>query len=329
MKTELVSKSVEELAPLLAKKELSSVELTNAVLEHSKKLDEKINAYITLNEQTARTMAEQADKEIANGKYRGMYHGIPLGIKDNINFKNEVTTMGSKIHKDFIPSFDATVVAKLREAGAVFTGKLNMHEYAHGPTNNNPHFGATKNPWNLDRIPGSSSGGSGAAIAAGMSVASVGTDTGGSIRIPAASCGIVGIKPTHGRVSKHGVFPLAWSLDHVGPMTKTVKDAASMLNILSGYDPLDVSSANVDTDVGLESIDKGIKGMVIGINEDYFFEKVDDEVAALVKKQVELLEAQGAKVELVNIPALDYSEYALMTTILTEPSAVHHDNVKL
>lgn len=329
MSNKLINKPVEHLASLLEKKKVSSLELTRVVLDRAEKLNDEINAYIDITRDKAEKMAKKADEEIAKGNYLGTYHGIPLGIKDNIYFKDEITTMGSKIHKNFMPNYDATVISRLKNAGAVFTGKLNMHEYAHGPTNNNPHFGECKNPWNLERIPGSSSGGSGAAVISGMSTASIGTDTGGSIRIPASSCGIVGLKPTHGRVSKYGVFPLAWSLDHVGPMTRTVKDAASMMEIIAGFDKNDPSSINIPNGNYVNGLSKGVKNLVIGVNEDYFFQKVDSKVSKLVKEQIKTLEEQGAKIELINMPALQqYSEYALMTTLLTEPSTVHHENIK-
>lgn len=327
MTNEFINMPVEQLAPLIENKKISSQELTEAVLDRAEKYNDTINAYIDITRNKALKMAKKADKDIAAGGYKGMYHGIPIGIKDNVYLKNETTTMGSKIHEDFIPDYDATIVERLKNTGAVFTGKLNMHEYAHGPTNNNPHFGACKNPWDLERIPGSSSGGSGAATIASMASASIGTDTGGSIRIPAASCGIVGLKPTYGRVSKHGVFPLAWSLDHVGPMTKTVKDAAGMLEIIAGYDKHDSSSLKVPVENYTTTIDKGVRDLVIGINEDYFFEKVDQDIEALIKGEIKKLESQGAKIEVVSIPALEYAEYSLMTTMITEPAAVHHQNL--
>src|SRR5699024_5469420 len=190
LSNELIGKAVEELAPLIKNKEVSPVELTEAVLGQVDKTEETINAYMEVYRDEALDSAKKAEDEIAKGKYRGMYHGIPMGIKDNVYFKDKVSTMSSKIHKDFVSDHDATVIAKLREAGVVFTGKVSMHEYAWGITNNNPHYGAVKNPWNYDKIPGGSSGGSGAAVAVGSSVASLGTDTAGSIRIPSSACGI-------------------------------------------------------------------------------------------------------------------------------------------
>lgn len=207
MTKDLVGKSVEELAPLLKNKSISPVELTKAILDRAEESQEKINAYLSVYREEAEASAKKAEIEIGNGNYRGMYHGIPMGLKDNIYFRDKITTMGSKIHKDFVSKYDATVVARLRDAGIIFTGKLNMHEYALSITSNNPHYGAVRNPWDLKKISGGSSGGSAASVAIGSSVASIGTDTAGSIRIPAAACGIVGLKPTRGLVSTHGVYP--------------------------------------------------------------------------------------------------------------------------
>ncbi|GIN96743.1 amidase [Siminovitchia terrae] len=328
MSKELVAKSVEELAPLIEKREVSSLELTKAVLDHAETLNDTVNAYVSFRRNKAEKDAEQADKEIASGNYKGMYHGIPMAIKDNIYFKDEVTTMSSKIHGEFVSDYDATVISKMREAGIVFTGKLNMHEYAWGITNNSPHFGPVRNPWNLEKIPGGSSGGSGAGVAADMTVATLGTDTAGSIRIPSSSCGIVGLKPTFGRVSKYGCYPLAWSLDHIGPMTKTVKDAAGLLEVIAGYDPNDPTSANAPTEKYSSKLTGDVKDLVIGINEEYYFKNVDAGVENLVRQAIKTLERQGAKVEKVEIPALQYSEYAELVTSLSEASAIHHRDLQ-
>lgn len=325
---ELVSMSVEELAPLIEQREISSTELTKAVLDHAEKLNGEINAYVSFRRKKALEEAERADREIASGNYRGMYHGIPMAIKDNIYVKDEITTMCSKIHRDFVPSYDATVVKKMREAGVVLTGKLNMHEYAWGITNNSPHFGPVKNPWDLKKIPGGSSGGSGAAVVADMTAATLGTDTAGSIRIPSSACGIVGLKPTHGRVSKYGVYPLAWTLDHVGPMTKTVKDAAGLLEVIAGYDPDDPTSVNVPVERYTEQVKGDVKDLIIGFNEEYFFNNVDEDVERFVRKAIETLIGLGAKVEEVKIPALKYAEYAELVTSLSEASAIHHRDLQ-
>lgn len=323
-KKDLVYMSVEELAPLIEKREVSSVELTEAVLEHAEKLNGEINAYVSFRRKKALEEAEKADAEIATGNYRGMYHGIPMAIKDNIYVKNEVTTMSSKIHRDFVSDYDATAVKKMREAGIVLIGKLNMHEYAWGITNNSPHFGPVKNPWNLKKAPGGSSGGSGAAVVADMTVATLGTDTAGSIRIPSSACGIVGLKPTHGLVSKYGVYPLSWTLDHIGPMTKTVKDAAGLLEVLAGFDKNDPTSVDVPVEKYTEQVKGDVKGLVIGIEEDFFFNRVDATVEKLVRNTIQQLADLGAKVEPVKIPALKYAEYAELVTSLSEASTIHH-----
>lgn len=323
----LVGKAVEELAPLIEKKEVSPVELTEAILNHAEATEGKINAYMEIYREDALEDAKKAEEEIVNGNYRGMYHGIPMGIKDNVYFKDKVTTMSSKIHKDFVSDYDATVIKKLRNAGVVFTGKVSMHEYAWGITNNNPHYGAVKNPWNLEKIPGGSSGGSGAAVAVGSSVASLGTDTAGSIRIPSSANGIVGLKQTFGRVSKYGVYPLAWSLDHVGPMTRTVKDAAGLLQIIAGFDPNDPTTVNVPVDDYVGKITGDVKDLVIGIEEDYYFNEVDSEIEKLVRAGIQKLVDQGAKVQEVKIPTLKYAEWAELVTSLSEASAIHHSDM--
>ncbi|RFU65257.1 amidase [Peribacillus glennii] len=327
MNQELAAKSIQELTPLIRDKSISPVEVTRAVLENVDSYDGQVNAYIEIEKEKAIESAKHAEVEIMNGNYRGRLHGIPMALKDILYFKNEKATMGSKIHKDFVADYDATVVSKLKDEGTIFTGKLNMHEYAWGATTTNPHFGATRNPWDLSKIPGGSSGGSGAAVASDMTIASLGTDTGGSIRIPASCCGIIGLKPTHGRISKHGCFPLSWSLDHIGPMTKTVYDAALLLETLSGYDPQDPTSADVPVKNFTEILSDDVKGTVIGINEEYFFNNVDRRVEESVRKAILELEKLGANIEIVKIPALALSEFGELVTITTEASAIHHDNM--
>lgn len=328
MNKELLLKSATELAQLIKGKQVSPVEVTENLLAYMEKGNKDTNSYISVTAEGAMEQARQAEQEIMAGQYRGTYHGVPLALKDNIYFKDEVTTMASKIHADFKPADDATVTAKLREAGAIFTGKLNMHEYAWGIDNNNPHFGAVHNPWEPSRVPGGSSGGSGAAVASHVTYGSLGTDTAGSIRIPSAACGIVGLKPTHGRVSKFGVYPLAWSLDHVGPMSKTVADAAAMLTAIAGFDPRDPTCANVPTEDYLQGLDGNVKGLKIGINEEYFFKDVDAPVEKIVRERIADLEKQGAIVQEVKIPALRYSEWAELAVSLSEASAIHHRDLQ-
>src|SRR5699024_2384280 len=327
MDKSLISKPVSELAPLIQNKTISPVELTKAVLEHAEAGQKDINAFISFTRGKAEAAARHAEQEIMNGNYRGMYHGIPIALKDNIYIKDEMTTVGSKIHKDFKPEYDATVVDKLTQAGAIFTGKLNMHEYAYGITNNNPHYGASRNPWNTDKITGGSSGGSGAAVAADMTSASLGTDTSGSIRIPAALCGVVGLKPTFGRVSTYGTFPLAPSQDHIGPMTKSIKDAAGLLEIIAGQDNKDPMTLNAPPENYMDHLTGDVSGLVIGIDEEYFFDNVDAGVEKAVRDNIRFLEMNGAKVELIEIPMLHGTEDLDQITVFSEASAIHRDEL--
>ena len=218
----LLKKTATEVGALIHDGTVTSVELTQALLKHARSLNEQVNAYISFREEQALADAKKADEEIAAGKIRGPLHGVPMAIKDNIYIGGEVSTMASKIHQDFVSDDDASVVARMKEAGIVLTGKLNMHEYAWGIDNNSPHFGPVHNPWDLDKVPVWLLWWIGAAVASDMSFSTLGTDTAGSIRIPSAACGLVGLKPTHGLVAKYGCFPLAWTLDHIGPMSKCV-----------------------------------------------------------------------------------------------------------
>jgi aspartyl-tRNA(Asn)/glutamyl-tRNA(Gln) amidotransferase subunit A len=327
MTEQFAQKTIAELAPLLKTHQVSPVEITNSLFNRINEFKE-INAYVEVMEKEAIQSAKKAEKEILSGQYKGALHGIPLALKDIFHFKNEKVSFGSKIHKNFIAADDATVVSKLKEAGAIFTGKLNMHEYAFGGTTNNPHFGPTRNPWNLEKIPGGSSGGSGAAVAADLTIASLGTDTGGSIRMPAAACGIVGLKPTHGRVSKYGCFPLSWSLDHIGPMTKTVEDAAIFLEYIAGYDEKDLTTLHHPIEPYSTFLTQDIKGKVIGIEEDYFFHDVDENVEKLVREAIGKLEELGAKVEIVHLPHLKYSEYVELITCYSEAGTIHSNNIR-
>lgn len=327
MNKDLLKKSVVDLAALIKSKQVSPVEVTENLYSYIEKSNPDTNAYLSLTKETALASAQAAEKEIMAGNYRGYLHGVPLALKDNIYFKDELTTMASKIHKDYKPSYDATVTEKIRDAGAVFTGKLSMHEYAWGIDNNNPHFGSVHNPWDLDKVPGGSSGGSGAAVAAHQSYISLGTDTAGSIRIPSAACGIVGLKPTHGRVSKYGVYPLAWSLDHVGPMAKTVDDAAAMLSVIAGFDPRDPTCANVPVQDYCQNLDGNVKGLRIGINEEYFFKDVDAGIEKVIRQRLDDLEKQGAVLSTVSIPSLRYAEWAELAVSLSEAAAIHHTDL--
>jgi aspartyl-tRNA(Asn)/glutamyl-tRNA(Gln) amidotransferase subunit A len=245
---ELCGLTIARAAKALRAREFSPLELTESYLRRIEQLNPRVNAYITVTAERARADARRATEEFAAGRIRGPLHGIPVALKDLFETEGIRTTGGARIHASHVPAQDCPVARQLRDAGTILLGKLNTHEYAYGVTTNNPHFGATRNPWNLERIPGGSSGGSGAAIAAGLATATIGTDTGGSIRMPASVCGVVGLKPTYGRVSKAGVLPLSYLFDHAGPITRTVEDAALVLNAIAGYDPSDATTVRAPVD---------------------------------------------------------------------------------
>lgn len=319
---------VSELSELIARRELSPVEVTAAALDAVSRHDQTLTCFIDVYEQAARDSARQAESEIAAGHHRGPLHGIPVGVKDNIYLAGKVTTMGSKIHRDFVPDSDAGVIDRLNEAGAVFLGKLNMHEYALGGTTENPHHGTCRNPWDLSKTPGGSSGGSAAALASNMVPAALGSDTSGSIRIPAAICGIVGLKPTYGRVSRFGVFPEAWTLDHVGPMTRTVRDAALMLDAISGHDPRDPGSLDLAPTRAAAALKDDCSGIVIGVEEEFFFTEVDAAISRCVWDGIQALRERGATIRTISIPSLKHTEFALTVIDTSETSTVHHANLR-
>jgi len=319
---ELAYASVAELAPRLRSRALSPVELLEDLLARIVRFG-VLNAFITVTGAEAMAQARAAQEEIAAGRYRGPLHGIPVSLKDLIDTQGIRTTCGSRILADRIPVEDATVAARLREAGAVLLGKTALHEFAYGVTTNNPHFGPTRNPWHLDRIPGGSSGGSGAAVASGLGPVSLGTDTGGSIRIPAALCGVVGLKPTYGRVSRHGVFPLAWTLDHVGPLTRTVEDAALVLQAIAGPDEKDPSTLGYpapDLGAGLR---RPVAGMRVGILADEFHRQVSGDVAERFQAALEVLAGLGIRLEEVQFPRPSEARTAALAVILAEAASVH------
>lgn len=317
--------TISSLAPKLEKKELSPVELTNIMLDRIDDVDEQLNSYITVMKEEARADAKRAEQEIMNGDYRGPLHGVPIAVKDLLNTKGIRTTAGSQVLSEHIPDEDATVVKKLREAGAIFLGKLNMHEFAFGVTNKNDYFGDAKNPWDVERTPGGSSGGSGAAVAAGLAYAALGSDTGGSIRTPSALNGIYGLKPTFGRVSKFGAIPLAWSLDHIGPMARNVEDLAIVLQAIAGFDKHDPTTVNKAVPEYSSSLHQNISGIKIGVPTNYFFDFLEDEVEQSVKAAIEELEKLGATVVEMTIPELELCEYSELVTIQAEAAAYHHE----
>lgn len=328
MSDDLAALSVHQLGLLIRSRQASPVEVIQAVLANVERYDDRLRAYIDVYRDDALQAAQSAEREISSGHYRGPLHGIPVAIKDNIYLANRVTTMGSKIHAAFVSPTNATVVDRLTEEGAIFLGKLNMHEYALGGTTDNQYYGTCRNPWDLSKSPGGSSGGSAAALASHMASAALGSDTSGSIRIPAAFCGVVGLKPTYGRVSRFGCFPEAWTLDHVGPMARCVQDAAIMFDAISGYDPRDPGSLDLPPAATASSLRTSCQGLTIGIVEDFYFKDVDDQIARCVRAGLEALRECGAEVKSISIPALTDCEYALTIIDTCETSTVHRTNLR-
>jgi aspartyl-tRNA(Asn)/glutamyl-tRNA(Gln) amidotransferase subunit A len=293
--------TIVELAPRLRRKEVSPVELTRACLDRIEKLNPALNAFITVTAESALAEARAAEIEIARGDWRGPLHGIPIALKDLIDTAGTRTTAASALFEHRVPNEDAEVVRRLRLAGAVILGKNNLHEFAYGGSSLVSFFGDTHNPWNTQRIAGGSSGGSAAAVAAGLCYAAIGTDTAGSIREPAALCGCVGIKPTYGRVSARGVIPLSWSLDHVGPLAATVRDTAIVLQAIAGYDPLDVGSADIPVSDYVSGLGESTKSLRVGIPRAYFYDDLDDEVGAAVEQALAVIARLVADVRDRNI----------------------------
>jgi aspartyl-tRNA(Asn)/glutamyl-tRNA(Gln) amidotransferase subunit A len=282
-----------EAAGALRKRKISSVELTRLALERITRMNPALNAFLIVTGDTARERARALDRELADGIDRGPLHGIPIAHKDCFATKGVRTTDGSKILADRVPDHDAEVVAQLDRSGAVMLGKTNLHELCYGITSNNPHFGAVHNPWNLERIPGGSSGGSAAAVADGMVFAATGTDTGGSIRIPAAFCGVVGLKPTYGRLSRRGVMPLGLTLDHVGPIARTVRDTAACFQAMAAAEPPFLNPP------------AGVDGLRIGVPENFFFDRLDPEITASIRRAVQTMAGLGARMLEVHLPDME------------------------
>ena len=325
---ELNGLTVARAAHAFRAKELSPLELAEAYLRRIERLNPRLNAYITVTAERARGDARRATEELAAQKTRGPLHGIPIALKDLYETAGIRTTGGAKIHADWMPAEDCTVARRLRDAGTTLLGKLNTHEYAYGVTTSNPHFGIARNPWDLERIPGGSSGGSGAAIAAGLATATTGTDTGGSIRIPASLCGVVGLKPSYGRVSKAGVLPLSYLFDHTGPITRSVEDAALLLNAMAGYDPSDPTTVRTPVEDYTERLSSGIRGLRVGVPRAYFFDRLDDEVRAGVERAIQELARLGAVVRDVEIPGIEAGVGALFGLVLAEAQQIHAESLR-
>ena len=301
--TPLHFKTITEISEEIASKQLSPVDVTSAMLERIEELDGQLKSYATVMADSAMAAAQEAEQEINTGTYRGPLHGIPIAVKD-LCFTKGVRTMGAaKVLENHVPEFDSTVITKLASAGAILLGKLNLTEGAMGGYN--PEFDIPKNPWNPDRWTGSSSSGSGVATAAGLCIGSLGSDTGGSIRFPSAACGVVGIKPTWGRVSRYGVFALAESMDHVGPMTRSVADAGIILEAIAGSDPNDPTSLPDPVPNMLEGIGRDLQGIRVGFDEHYATNDIDTELAEAVRAGVGILADQGAEIVEVQLPDVD------------------------
>ncbi len=313
--------TLSSLSGMIRRKEISPLEVTRFFLARIEAHDGKTNSFLTLLPARALRAARQAEREIGRGNYRGPLHGIPYAAKDLFFTRGVRTTCGSKILRNFLPPYDATVISRLSSAGAILLGKLNMHEFAYGTTSINPHYGAVLNPWDPERITGGSSGGSAAALAASFVPLTLGTDTGGSIRIPSALCGIAGLKPTYGRISRYGVYPLCWSMDHPGPMARSVADIALALKVLAGRDPNDPSTSDAPVPDYSRGLGGSLKGIRIGVPRGYYFERVDPQVEAAVRRALRDLKGLGARVALTSIPDLPEASWAAFITLLGEGAA--------
>lgn len=325
---DLLKLTIADAADLLARREISAVELTEAHLHRISAHDARLNSFITVTADHALAQARTADDELARGVRRGPLHGVPVALKDLYDTAGIRTTAGSIFFADRVPDTDARAVTLLYQAGAVLLGKLNMHEWALGVTNINPHYGPSRNPWDTTRITGGSSGGAAAAVAAGLCLGALGSDTGGSIRIPASLCGIVGFKPTFGRVSLRGVVPLSWNLDHAGPMARSVIDAALLLQATAGYDPDDPVSVAAPVDDLLADIDAGVAGWRIALADDAHFGQADPEVLAAVHRAAAVFEELGAHIERIDLGRGQEAAQmnALMTT--SDAAAFHRDRLR-
>lgn len=323
--------TIAEAGELIRNGSLSPVELTRAFLERIDALDDTLQCYITVLREEAMAEARQAETEILRGDYRGPMHGIPIALKDLYDTEGTLTTASSRVMAERIPAEDATVTARLRAAGAVLLGKLAMHEFALGGPDPTNGFPLARNPWNLEHIPGGSSSGSGAGIAAGLCMGTLGSCTGGSIRGPAAFCGIAGIKATYGRVSRYGVVPLSWTLDHCGPMTWTVRDSAIMLQAIAGYDPKDPTSSQAPVPDYAAALGGDIRGLRVGIPRHFFFAddpSVDRQTVAAADAALDALADMGAEVEEVNVPMLEHAGAAQPVIMLAEAFAYHQNNLR-
>lgn len=326
---ELFSLTIHELQKKIKNGDASAMQVAESVFSRIDAVEERVHSYIRLLKEEALDQAAKADEGIKRGDIRALT-GIPIALKDIVCTKGITTTCGSRILRDFVPPYNATVVEKLRDAGALFTGKANMDEFAMGSSTETSYFGPTRNPWDLTCIPGGSSGGSATAVAADECIASIGSDTGGSIRQPAALCGVVGMKPTYGRVSRFGLIAFASSLDQIGPFTKDVEDCAIMMNVLAGYDPKESTSVPTDVPDYRQFVGRDIKGWKVGIPREYFVEGIDPEVSAAVKKAIEVIEKCGGKIMDISLPHTQYclAVYYIIAPAEASSNLARYDGVK-
>ncbi len=314
--------TIREAARALREKRVSPVELIAKAIARVDRLNSSLCAFITITADYAMMRARQAETELSAGRDRGPLHGIPIAVKDLFAMRGVRTTAGSKIFENLVPDYDSAVVERLEVAGAVILGKLNMHELAYGISSANPHYGAVRNPWDLQRSPGGSSGGSGAAVAAQIVYGAMGSDTGGSIRIPAAFCGTVGLKPTYGRVSRYGVLPLGYSLDHMGPLTRSVRDAAIFLNAIAGRDRRDDTSSRRPVIDFIPEDGCSLRGMRIGFPENFYFERIDADVESSVRGAIARAASMGAELKPILVPDIAALNTVGQVTLLAEASAI-------
>jgi aspartyl-tRNA(Asn)/glutamyl-tRNA(Gln) amidotransferase subunit A len=326
---ELTTLSLVEAAELIRQQAISPLELTQACLKRIERLDAKLISFITVNAEQVLEQARQAGQELIRGQAVGVLHGLPLALKDLFETEGVRTTAGSLFYAKYIPSEDAAVVRKLRQAGALLLGKTNMHEIALGVTSVNPHYGACRNPWALEHVAGGSSGGSAAALAARFCPGALGTDTGGSIRVPAALCGVVGMKPTFGRVSLRGVLPLSWNLDHAGPMARRVRDVALLLQVMAGYDALEPNSVNVPLEDYSAQLNKGVKGWHIALAEDEYFAPTEEAVQQAVNQAAVVLQKCGAHVERVAFPGAHQAALANGLLVAADAAAFYAERLRI
>ncbi|HDH04912.1 MAG TPA: Asp-tRNA(Asn)/Glu-tRNA(Gln) amidotransferase subunit GatA [Nitrospirae bacterium] len=326
---ELYSLSIDEARSAIVKGEISPQELVIALFERIDALEERVGAYVSLARENALRQARQAEDDLKGNAEKALV-GIPLAIKDNICTEGIKTTCSSKILENFIPPYESAVTQRLKEEGYILIGKTNLDEFAMGSSTENSAFGLTKNPWDFERVPGGSSGGSAAAVASDECIAALGSDTGGSIRQPAAFCGVVGLKPTYGRVSRYGLVAFASSLDQIGPITKNVRDSAILMNIISGHDLYDSTSADMPVPDFTSNLGQEIKGLKIGIPKEYFIEGLDKEVEDSVKEAIKKLESLGAIPVEISLPHTEYAvaAYYILATSEASSNLARYDGVK-